>query len=131
MFIQHDDFKLKRSQISIAFQCCLLIIILIVLFNILPSILWVLSLIFLLVSAYLHHSAREKIIALEKLDEHEWSVQLEEQNQIYNVKITHFIDHYFYVSLSTDHKKLNSIIIWKDQLDLKSWKRLLVHAKMH
>ena len=68
---------------------------------------------------------------MEQLDQAEWSLEFEQQNTIHRLKLTHFIDHHFYIVAYFSDQKIKNIVIWRDQLDLMYWKKLKIRAKMH
>ncbi|MBU3847753.1 MAG: hypothetical protein H9855_12430 [Candidatus Acinetobacter avistercoris] len=68
---------------------------------------------------------------IEQLEYDEWSIQYRNQSKIQRAILTNTIDHYFYVVLYFERDKPKNIVIWKDQLDKKAWKKLLIRINLN
>lgn len=137
MYTVHDEYDLKRSRIAIVFQILFLAVIALVLFLLMSLWLFILSLMMMLWVFYLFHR-QPKLQKIAQLDQDKWSLKFQNNSKIETVQFYKIIEHYFYVVLyfktnveeNSDHKKLKSVLVWKDQVDEKSWKRLLIRANL-
>ncbi|MBK0064164.1 hypothetical protein IAE20_12085 [Acinetobacter sp. S54] len=67
--------------------------------------------------------------ALAYLDQHLWSIQWSNQEQIEQSQLYKVVDHHIYIVLHF-YQNNNSYIIWRDQVSLNEWKQLKVMAKL-
>ena len=126
----NERFELKHSRLAIVFQLCFMGVISLILYFAINLAFWMLCIV-LMVVACITFNRRPKIKKLEQLEQSEWSLEFEQQNTIHRLKLTHFIDHHFYIVVYFSDQKIKNIVIWRDQLDLMHWKKLKIRAKMN
>lgn len=125
----NESYALKHSRIATVFQLICFLIMNSLLFVLISFWLWLISflLMCLVWSIYRNKINVQKI---EQLEYDEWSIQYRNQSKIQRAILTNTIDHYFYVVLYFERDKPKNIVIWKDQLDKKSWKKLLIRVNL-
>lgn len=126
-------FKLKPSQYWRWFQLFLGVVITILLYPVLTLWIWLLCVLFLIVSGYMF-SLKPKVVQFEQLDGQIWSLKFVQNQQIQQVKIKQIVDHIFYIVIYFEDvsgsNKASNFIVWQDQLAQKSWKMLKIQAKL-
>ena len=126
----NESYALKHSRIATVFQLICFLIMNSLLFVLISFWLWLISflLMCLVWSIYRNKINVQKI---EQLEYDEWSIQYRNQSKIQRAILTNTIDHYFYVVLYFERDKPKNIVIWKDQLDKKAWKKLLIRVNLN
>lgn len=126
----NESYALKHSRIATVFQLICFLIMNSLLFVLISFWLWLISflLMCLVWSIYRNKINVQKI---EQLEYDEWSIQYRNQSKIQRAILTNTIDHYFYVVLYFERDKPKNIVIWKDQLDKKAWKKLLIRINLN
>ncbi|MGE8654787.1 MAG: hypothetical protein ACN6NV_13790 [Acinetobacter gandensis] len=127
--MDNRHFKLKRSFLSHAFQFFIFAVLMTLLYQLLPVVLWAICFILGLVVYVLFFRKTLKITSLEYLDGSDWNLQLINR-PVQRVQISHILDHQAYIVVYFLHARAKPIIIWRDQLPFKQWKSLKVLAKM-
>ncbi len=130
MFMVSEYYALKRSRVSIVFQLSVLLLISVVLFftlNLVAAIACLLGMLATWIG--FRHSA--KLQYLQHLDQSEWSLKFQNKSTIQRVRLEKMIQHHFYVVIYFHDKKHKPVVIWKDQLDLLSWKKLLTRCHLN
>lgn len=130
MFMVNECYSLKHSRLSTVFQLSVLTLISVVLFSILHLAVSILSVICMSV-VWLWFKRTARLRYLQHLDQSEWSLKFQNQSTTQRVHLEKMIQHHFYVVIYFQNKKHKSVLIWKDQLDVISWKRLLTHCHLH
>ncbi len=125
-----ERYVLKHSRLSIVFQLLLLILIAIVLFCAINLMFAVLTVVGMFIG-WIWFRRTAQLQYLQHLDQTEWSLKFQNQNAIQRVHLKKMIQHHFYVVIYFEEKKHKSIIIWKDQLELSSWKTLLTRCYLN
>ena len=125
----HRCFKLKPSRLSVMFQCLLLFFIAMSLYQVLTIAVFILSIV-LVNLTYFRFIRQAQIEQLEQLDPVEWTVCFKESRKIQRLKIDKMIDHHLYIVIYFQSKKLQPLIIWRDQLSEISWKSLKTRVKL-
>ena len=126
----NERYSLKHSRLSIVFQLFILILISIVLFSILNLVVAILCLLGLFIVLIWFRQA-EKLQYLQHLDQSEWSLKFQNKSKIQRVHLEKMIQHHFYVVIYFQNKKHKPVLIWRDQLDLISWKKLLTRCHLN
>ena len=125
----HRCVKLKPSRLSVMFQCLLLFFIAMSLYQVLTIAVFILSIV-LVNLTYFRFIRQAQIEQLEQLDPVEWTVCFKESRKIQRLKIDKMIDHHLYIVIYFQSKKLQPLIIWRDQLSEISWKSLKTRVKL-
>ena len=124
-----DHYELKHSRLSIVFQLSFVFMMSIVLFQL--SHLWVWGLLTLAsVLILILFRRQERVIDLQYLDQDQWSIRYQNNPKIHRVHIREILDHRLYVVIYFKEKKEKNLVIWRDQVPLLAWKRLLMRAKL-
>ena len=124
----HRCFKLKPSRLSVVFQCLVLGLIMLTLYQTLTMLGLVLSML-LLSLTYVFFLRQDQIQQLEQLNATEWTLCFKQSGQIRRITIDHMLDHHFYVVVYFESKQLRPLIVWRDQLTEVSWKSLKTQVK--
>ena len=124
----HRCFKLKPSRLSVVFQCLVLGLIMLALYQTLTMLGLVLSML-LLSLTYVFFLRQDQIQQLEQLNATEWTLCFKQSGQIRRITIDHMLDHHFYVVVYFQSKQLRPLIVWRDQLTEVSWKSLKTQVK--
>lgn len=124
----HRCFKLKPSRLSVVFQCLVLGLIMLTLYQTLTMLGFVLSML-LLSLTYVFFLRQDQIQQLEQLNATEWTLCFKQSGQIRRITIDHMLDHHFYVVVYFQSKQLRPLIVWRDQLTEVSWKSLKTQVK--
>lgn len=124
----HRCFKLKPSRLSVVFQCLVLGLIMLTLYQTLTMLGLVLSML-LLSLTYVFFLRQDQIQQLEQLNATEWTLCFKQSGQIRRITIDHMLDHHFYVVVYFQSKQLRPLIVWRDQLTEVSWKSLKTQVK--
>ncbi|WP_227612255.1 hypothetical protein [Acinetobacter sp. S40] len=124
----NHQFQLKRSLLALLFQLGMLLLIGIIWFHLFPFYIFLIGT-FLAIIAYTMYLKRPKMWALAYLDQHLWSIQWSNQEQIEQAQLYKVVDHHIYIVLHF-YQNNNSYIIWRDQVSLNEWKQLKVMAKL-
>lgn len=124
-----EHYELKRSRLSIVFQLLLLLIISLVIFLTIDFTISIMSL-FGMLLGFAWFLARPQLNNLAHLDHNEWSLKFTTDEKIHRVTFIKMINHHFYVVIYFNHNKQKSVVIWKDQLDVQSWKRLIMRSHL-
>lgn len=130
MFTDLDSFELRHSRIAIVFQFFCFLILNSVFFLLVNFWIW-LAFFLTMSGAWYQFSRQLSVFKFELLEHDEWSIQYRNHKQIQRITLTHSIDHYFYVVLYFKSPKRKNIVIWKDQLDQKQWKKLIIRANLN
>jgi len=121
-------FKLKRSKCALVFQLFIFAVLMFLLYQLLPVIMWLVCGVIGLVIYQLFYRKIPHIEQFEYLDGREWSLTAAAQGTR-RVLISHVIDHQAYIVVYFQHAKARPLLIWCDQLPFKQWKSLKVLTK--
>lgn len=133
MVNNHDvmnTFVLKPSQLSIGFQSVILVLMAMI-FYFSVGIIFAGILILCAIVAMFVFKSRAQVAIFEHLDQNRWSIQYKNNPVIGSVILRNVIDHHFYIACYFEEKKPSSLIIWRDQVELKQWKYLKTYAKLN
>ncbi|WP_180014601.1 hypothetical protein [Acinetobacter sp. YH16031] len=122
-------FKLKRSKCALVFQLFIFAVLMFLLYQLLPVIMWLVCGVIGLVIYQLFYRKTPHIEQFEYLDGREWSLTAAAQGTR-RVLISHVIDHQAYIVVYFQHAKARPLLIWCDQLPFKQWKSLKVLTKI-
>lgn len=122
-------FKLRRSKCALVFQLFIFAILMFLLYQLLPVIMWLVCGVIGLVIYQLFYRKTPHIEQFEYLDGREWSLTAAAQGTR-RVLISHVIDHQAYIVVYFQHAKARPLLIWCDQLPFKQWKSLKVLTKI-
>ena len=122
-------FKLRRSKCALVFQLFIFAILMFLLYQLLPVIMWLVCGVIGLVIYQLFYRKTPHIEQFEYLDGREWSLTTAAQGTR-RVLISHVIDHQAYIVVYFQHAKARPLLIWCDQLPFKQWKSLKVLTKI-
>lgn len=122
-------FKLKRSKCALVFQLFIFAVLMFLLYQLLPVIMWLVCGVIDLVIYQLFYRKIPHIEQFEYLDGREWSLTAAAQGTR-RVLISHVIDHQAYIVVYFQHAKARPLLIWCDQLPFKQWKSLKVLTKI-
>ena len=122
-------FKLKRSKCALVFQLFIFAVLMFLLYQLLPVIMWLVCGVIGLVIYQLFYRKTPHIEQFEYLDGREWSLTTAAQGTR-RVLISHVIDHQAYIVVYFQHAKARPLLIWCDQLPFKQWKSLKVLTKI-
>lgn len=126
----NESYELKHSRMANVFQLFCFLIISSLLFVFIGFWWWLVSFLLMCLVWSIYRN-KVNVQKIEQLEYDEWSIQYRHQSKIERAILTNTIDHYFYVVLYFERDKPNNIVIWKDQLDKKTWKRLLVRVNLN
>lgn len=127
MSIIHERYSLKHSLYSAVFHAFFMFIMSITLLISIELIYALSSIIFILI-IWWGFRKKPQLSELQKLDKDLWSIQMTSNPKIYQAKLTRVFHFHYFVVLSFNEKKLDSLVIWRDQIDEKQWKSLITHA---
>lgn len=122
-------FKLKRSKCALVFQLFIFAVLMFLLYQLLPVIIWLICGVIGVVIYQLFYRKTPHIEQFEYLDGLEWSLTAAAQGTR-RVLISHVIDHQAYIVVYFQHAKARPLLIWCDQLPFKQWKSLKVLTKI-
>ena len=122
-------FKLRRSKCALVFQLFIFAVLMFLLYQLLPVIMWLVCGVIGLVIYQLFYRKTPHIEQFEYLDGREWSLTAAAQGTR-RVLISHVIDHQAYIVVYFQHAKARPLLIWCDQLPFKQWKSLKVLTKI-
>lgn len=122
-------FKLKRSKCALVFQLFIFAVLMFLLYQLLPVIIWLVCGVIGVVIYQLFYRKTPHIEQFEYLDGREWSLTAAAQGTR-RVLISHVIDHQAYIVVYFQHAKARPLLIWCDQLPFKQWKSLKVLMKI-
>ena len=122
-------FKLRRSKCALVFQLFIFAVLMFLLYQLLPVIMWLVCGVIGLVIYQLFYRKTPNIEQFEYLDGREWSLTAAAQGTR-RVLISHVIDHQAYIVVYFQHAKARPLLIWCDQLPFKQWKSLKVLTKI-
>ncbi|WP_180179431.1 hypothetical protein [Acinetobacter sp. YH12041] len=122
-------FKLKRSKCALVFQLFIFAVLMFLLYQLLPVIIWLVCGVIGVVIYQLFYRKTLHIEQFEYLDGREWSLTAAAQGTR-RVLISHVIDHQAYIVVYFQHAKARPLLIWCDQLPFKQWKSLKVLTKI-
>ncbi|MEK5750925.1 MULTISPECIES: hypothetical protein [Acinetobacter] len=122
-------FKLKRSKCALVFQLFIFAVLMFLLYQLLPVIIWLVCGVIGVVIYQLFYRKTPHIEQFEYLDGREWSLTAAAQGTR-RVLISHVIDHQAYIVVYFQHAKARPLLIWCDQLPFKQWKSLKVLTKI-
>ncbi|QXR19834.1 hypothetical protein EGK58_002580 [Acinetobacter variabilis] len=122
-------FRLKRSKCALVFQLFIFAVLMFLLYQLLPVIMWLVCGVIGLVIYQLFYRKIPHIEQFEYLDGREWSLTAAAQGTR-RVLISHVIDHQAYIVVYFQHAKARPLLIWCDQLPFKQWKSLKVLTKI-
>jgi len=122
-------FRLKRSKCALVFQLFIFAVLMFLLYQLLPVIMWLVCGVIGLVIYQLFYRKTPNIEQFEYLDGREWSLTAAAQGTR-RVLISHVIDHQAYIVVYFQHAKARPLLIWCDQLPFKQWKSLKVLTKI-
>lgn len=132
MYTALDRYVLERSSIATTFRLGFLLIMGMVIFQLLPLILFfvVMCLAFILLFFFQPKS----IQIFEHLEENSWSIKfqpkIDQNSVVQRVELLKMLDHYFYMVIYVQGKTQHSFIIWKDQMNDLQWKRLRMRCNL-
>lgn len=132
MVNNHDvmnTFVLKPSQLSIGFQSVILVLMAVTFYFSVGAIFAGILMLCVIAAIYVF-KLRAKVVIFEHLDQSHWSIQYKNNPVIGSVILRNVIDHHFYIVCYFEEKKPSSLIIWRDQVELKQWKYLKTYAKL-
>ena len=124
----HQCYLLKPSRFALGFQILCLIIILLFTYLSLNIWMWMVCIVAALISLKLFNM-QPKADQVEQLEYDSWSIRYSSSREIQQVKIIQFIDHYFYIAVHFENKKIKPLIIWQDQVYKNQWKSLKNRCK--
>lgn len=127
MSIIHERYSLKHSLYSAVFHAFFMFIMSITLLISIELIYALSSIIFILI-IWWSFRKKPQLSELQKLDKDLWSIQMTSNPKIYQAKLTRVFHFHYFVILSFNEKKFDSLVIWRDQIDEKQWKSLITHA---
>lgn len=130
MFMVSERYVLKHSRVSIVFQLLMWTLIAIVLFSTINLVAATLCVLGMLI-AWIWFGRAPKLHYLQHLDQSEWSLKFQNNDSIQRVSLDKLIQHHFYIVIYFQNKKHKPVLIWKDQLDLTSWKKLLTRCGLN
>lgn len=122
-------FKLKRSKCALVFQLFIFAVLMFLLYQLLPVIIWLVCGVIGVVIYQLFYRKTPHIEQFEYLDGREWSLTAAAQGTR-RVLISHVIDHQAYIVVYFKHAKARPLLIWCDQLPFKQRKSLKVLTKI-
>ena len=122
-------FKLKRSKCALVFQLFIFAVLMFLLYQLLPVIIWLVCGVIGVIIYQLFYRKTPHIEQFEYLDGREWSLTAAAQGTR-RVLISHVIDHQAYIVVYFQHAKARPLLIWCDQLPFKQWKSLKVLTKI-
>lgn len=122
-------FRLKRSKCALVFQLFIFAVLMFLLYQLLPVIMWLVCGVIGLVIYQLFYRKTPHIEQFEYLEGREWSLTAAAQGTR-RVLISHVIDHQAYIVVYFQHAKARPLLIWCDQLPFKQWKSLKVLTKI-
>ena len=117
-----NNFHFLNSRYSLVFQLSFEAIILFFAFNIMSLIYVILIAILLNLSLFYFRKSQLKLELLIQLDKKDWTLKYKNQESEL-VEIKRIINHYFYIIVYTEK---NNLVIWRDQVNIKQWKQLLI-----
>jgi hypothetical protein len=124
------NFKLKYSRFAIVFQFFIGLSLVILLYQLIPLLLWLVAISLLLIS-FILFLKRPQLSQFAYLDQKLWSLAYHSEQTTSRVKILKIIDYQVFIVIYFEgHKPLTSII-WFDQLPLTQWKRLKTLEKFY
>lgn len=125
----HEHYRLKPSRYALGFQLCCFVLMVIALYCTLHND-RVILFIFIASMCWFLFLKQDQIEILTQLDHDEWSVQWRHSGRRQRVELGMIFDHQFYIVLYFKSKGVRPLLIWPDQLALKSWKSLKTRAKL-
>ncbi|WP_111855004.1 hypothetical protein [Acinetobacter oleivorans] len=128
--IKELNFELKYSRFSIIFQLFIGLCLAILLYQLLPPMWWLFSLILLSI-AFLLFLKQSRISQIAYLDQKSWSVVYLPKKVIHRIEINKIIDYQLFMVIYFEGVSTKVAIIWFDQLPLQYWKKLKVLQKLH
>ncbi|MBO9528276.1 MAG: hypothetical protein J7514_00295 [Acinetobacter oleivorans] len=128
--IKELNFELKYSRFSIIFQLFIGLCLAILLYQLLPPMWWLFSLILLSIG-FLLFLKQSRISQIAYLDQKSWSVVYLPKKVIHRVEINKIIDYQLFMVIYLEGAPTKVAIIWFDQLPLQYWKKLKVLQKLH
>ncbi len=127
MSIIHERYSLKHSFYSAVFHVFFMLIISITLLICIELIYTLGSIIFILI-IWWNFRKKPQLKELQKIDKDLWSIQMTSNPKIYQAKLNRVFHFHYFVVLSFNENKFDSLVIWRDQIDEKQWKSLITHA---
>ncbi|SEM14091.1 hypothetical protein SAMN05216500_11241 [Acinetobacter sp. DSM 11652] len=127
MSIIHEHYSLKHSFYSAVFHVFFMLIISITLLICIELIYALGSIIFILI-IWWNFRKKPQLKELQKIDKDLWSIQMTSNLKIYQAKLNRVFHFHYFVVLSFNENKFDSLVIWRDQIDEKQWKSLITHA---
>ncbi|WP_309951849.1 hypothetical protein [Acinetobacter calcoaceticus] len=128
--IKELNFELKYSRFSIIFQLFIGLSLVILLYQLLSPIWWLIAFILLSIS-FLFFLRQSRISQIAYLDQKSWSIAYSPQKIISRVEISKIIDYQLFMVIYFEEASIKVAIIWFDQLPLQYWKKLKVLQKLH
>ncbi|WP_445116712.1 hypothetical protein [Acinetobacter sp. WZC-1] len=125
----YSCFTLTRSRMAIVFQLSSLVLTGFCLYAVLTPVIWLLSLLVACV-AWFVLLKRAGVRQFRQLDHQYWSLIFEPSGQTYRVEMVKMTDHHFYAVIRFRSKKVDSLLVWRDQLPEKQWKMLKTRIKL-
>lgn len=125
----HKSFVLKRSRIQIAFQLMIFIVLFYFFYQLLSLFLFCLFVVLGLIIFYYFYKRRQ-VEYFAHLDQNEWSLKYFDQDNVYRVIPSKFLDHQLYIVVYFKNKTTKNMIVWCDQLEKQQWKQLKVLVKL-
>lgn len=132
MVNNHDvmsRFVLKPSQLSIGFQSVILLL-MAVIFYLSVELIFACGLMLCAIAAVFVFKSTAQADIFEHLDQSHWSIKYQNNPMPHSVILKNVIDHHFYMVCYFEEKKPASLVIWRDQLELRQWKHLKAYAKL-
>lgn len=127
MSIIHERYSLKHSSYSAVFHVFSIFIMSITLLISIKLIYALGSIIFILI-IWWNFRKKPQLKELQKIDKDLWSIQMTSNPKIYQAKLNRVFHFHYFVILSFNENKFDSLVIWRDQIDEKQWKSLITHA---
>ncbi|WP_426455399.1 hypothetical protein ACPF64_01845 [Acinetobacter sp. KB005] len=128
--IKELNFELKYSRFSIIFQLFIGLSLVILLYQLLSPIWWLIAFILLSIS-FLFFLRQSQISQIAYLDQKSWSIAYPSKKIISRVEISKIIDYQLFMVIYLEGVPIKVAIIWFDQLPLQHWKKLKILQKLH
>ncbi len=126
----HFYYPLKPSRLAklVGWGCLLLILVL--LYALLHSVIFLLFVVVGFFCLYRHFSQEKQLVLLTHLDQMLWSLQYAGTKSIQTIEIIKITDYQLYFIITTRQKSEKDLIIWVDQLSRLALKSMKARAKL-
>jgi len=126
----HFRYCLKPSRLALVFQGSSILIIFVVLYQFL-NLIALCILLLLALASFFFFQQQDRIAVLVQLDEQDWVVQYRRSKRKRRVQFKKIIDHHFYIAIYFQQQSNQPMLVWRDELPIKSWKSLKSRAKLN